>query len=191
MMKYDGTHATGKRMTRRIVVAAAATALAAVTGVGAAQAGTASTGAGAALPTCTAAGLAASLHQPLVSGMNHQGAVLELKNTSSRTCALLGYPGLGLENAQHKALTTRTDWGSTWYAGNPGKKLVELKPGQAAQAVLAWTHANTGTSGAAHAAYLEITPPASTTHKTVAFKNWADHGELAVTALAHHIAVTD
>ena len=190
MTKHHGAHATSNRMTRRIVVAAAATALVATTGAVAAQASTAAS-TGAALPTCTAAGLAASLHRTLAGGMMHQGTVLELKNTSSHTCALLGYPGLGLENAQHKPLTTHTGWGATWYAGNPGKKLIELKPGQAAQAVIAWTHANTGTSGAEHAAYLEVTPPASTTHKTIAFKNWADHGDLAVTALAHHITVTD
>jgi hypothetical protein len=40
-----------------------------------------------------------------------------------------------------------------------------------------------------HAAYLEITPPASTQHKTLALPQWVDHGDLSVTALAKHITV--
>jgi hypothetical protein len=193
MLKYQDSEAGPLGgVTRKIAAALAATALVSAAGVGVAQASTASSAnTAAALPTCSVTNLSASLNQALGGGMMHQGVVLQLKNTSSRTCALLGFPGLGLENAQHKPLTTHTAWGDTWYAKSPAKKAVELKPGQAAQAVIAWTHANTGTSGASHAAYLEVTPPASTAHKTLAFDNWVDGGDLDVTTLAPHITVTD
>jgi hypothetical protein len=177
----------GQRARRRAAVTLAAAALVGAAGAGVAMAAPAQ--AAAAVPTCTAAHLTASLHTPLAGGMNHQGVEVQLKNTGTVTCALLGYPGLGLENAQHKVLTSHVTWGSTWYAKDPGKKVIDLAPGQSAQALIAWTHANTGTSGAVHAAYLEVTPPAATTHKTLAFPEWVDNGDLAVTAVAHSITV--
>ncbi|MEW1642189.1 DUF4232 domain-containing protein [Streptomyces sp. NPDC091219] len=165
--------------------------MAAVAGLGlAAWAGPAQAATGATTPTCSAAALKATYGQQLGGGMNHEGVVIRLRNLSGKTCALRGYPGLGLENSAHKKLTTHTSWGSTWYAHDPGKKTLFLKDGQSAEAVVAWTHANTGTSGAVHASYLEITPPASTQHKTLAFPQWVDHGDLSVTALAGHIGVT-
>ncbi|MFG2962326.1 DUF4232 domain-containing protein [Streptomyces sp. NPDC048288] len=57
------------------------------------------------------------------------------------------------------------------YAKDPGKKTLVLKDGQSGEAVVAWTHADTGASGAVHASYLEITPPASTQHRTLAFRH--------------------
>ncbi|GAA5039077.1 DUF4232 domain-containing protein [Actinopolymorpha pittospori] len=189
----DGPRSTGVirgRLTRRVAAPLAAAALLSAAGAGVAQAAQ-PVNAAAALPTCTASSLTASLHNPLAGGMNHQGVELQLKNTGTRTCALLGYPGLGLENAQHQVLTSQVTWGSTWYAKDPGKKVISLRPGQFAQAVIAWSHANIGTSGAVHAAYLEVTPPAATTHKTLAFPEWVDNGDLSVTSVAHSIATTD
>ncbi|MEU2423100.1 DUF4232 domain-containing protein [Streptomyces sp. NPDC007851] len=178
---------TGRGLGRTLL---AVTALA---GLGLAWAGTAEAadaGTARATPTCSAGALKATFGQGLAGGMNHQGVVIRLRNLSGRTCVLRGYPGLGLENSAHKALTTHTHWGDTWYAKDPGKKTLVLKDGQSAEAVVAWTHANTGTSDAVHASYLEITPPASTRHKTLAFPEWVDHGDLSVTALARHIDVT-
>jgi hypothetical protein len=168
---------------RTVTVALAAVALAGTTATGIAQAAP-TTADVAQVPTCSASGLQVAVHSSLAGGMMHEGAVLQFKNASARTCALLGYPGLGLENAQHKALASKVSWGSTWYAKNPGKKVVDLKPGTTAQAVIAWTHANTGSSGASHAAYLEVTPPASTAHKTLKFDEWVDNGDLDATAVA-------
>ncbi|MGW7242080.1 DUF4232 domain-containing protein [Streptomyces sp. NPDC054804] len=180
-------HRTPRRIGRTVL------AVAAVAGLGLAWAGTAeaaSPSAAKSTPTCAAGALKATFGQQLAGGMNHQGVVIRLRNLSGKTCALRGYPGLGLENSAHHALTTHTHWGDTWYAKDPGKKTLVLKDGQSAEAVIAWTHANTGTSGAVHASYLEITPPASTKHKTLAFPQWVDHADLSVTALAKHINVT-
>ncbi|MGY5045075.1 DUF4232 domain-containing protein [Streptomyces sp. 900105755] len=181
----------GRRGLGRARLAGGAVALA---GLGLVWAGTANAATPAAAettPTCSEAALKATFGKQLAGGMNHEGVVITLRNLSGRTCALRGYPGLGLENSAHKAITTHTHWGDTWYAKDPGKKTLVLKDGQSAEAVVAWTHANTGTSGAAHSSYLEITPPASTKHKTLAFPRWVDHADLSVTALARHINVSD
>ncbi|MEW1780461.1 DUF4232 domain-containing protein [Streptomyces sp. NPDC086777] len=181
-------HRTDRRIGRTVLAAGAVAALG-LAWAGTAEAATPSTAK--ATPTCSAAALKATFGRQLAGGMNHQGVVITLRNLSGRTCALRGYPGLGLENAAHKAITTHTHWGNTWYAKDPGRKTLVLKDGQSAEAVVAWTHANTGTSGAVHASYLEITPPASTKHKTLAFPQWVDHADLSVTALARHINVSD
>ncbi|MEV5955090.1 DUF4232 domain-containing protein [Streptomyces sp. NPDC051987] len=182
---------TGRGLGRTVLAAAAVAALG-LAAAGTAEAASASgTITARTTPTCSAAALKATFGQGLAGGMNHQGVVIRLRNLSGKTCALRGYPGLGLENSRHKAITTHTHWGDTWYAKDPGKKTLVLRDGQSAEAVVAWTHANTGTSGAVHASYLEITPPASTKHKTLAFPQWVDHGDLSVTALARHIDVSD
>ncbi|GAA3098399.1 DUF4232 domain-containing protein [Streptomyces echinatus] len=180
-----------RRSDRRRHVVRTALAVATAAGLGIAGAGVARAGGAAApAPTCSVSGLTASFGETLAGGMNHQGVVLKLKNTGTRTCLLRGYPGLGLENASHRTLTSHTHWGDTWYARSPAKTTLTLRKGQSVEAVIAWTHANTGTSGAVHASYLQVTPPAATSHKTLKFPEWVDHGDLQVTALAYHIPVT-
>ncbi|MEU6442022.1 DUF4232 domain-containing protein [Streptomyces sp. NPDC047046] len=179
------------RIGRRIAAPLAALALTGAVGaVTMAQASASGTSAKAATPTCTTAGLSASLSKRLAGGMNHAGAILDLKNTSGHTCALRGYPGLGLQDANGKTLTSKTAWGSTWYAKDPGKTTLTLKNGERAQAVIAWTHANTGTPDARHAAKLVVTPPASTTHKTLKLDEWVDNGQLSVTPMAYAYKVS-
>ncbi len=113
--------------------------------------------------------------------MNHEGTYLRFENTSGKTCALRGYPGLGLEKAGHAKAATDVRWGSTYFAQDPGKKTVYLKNGASAWADLVWTH--TG-ADAVHAKYLEVTPPAATAHRTLAFDKIVDNGTLNVTSLS-------
>ncbi|MFD8425510.1 DUF4232 domain-containing protein [Streptomyces sp. NPDC059466] len=181
--------ARGSRRISRVVLAGAAVAGLGLAGTAAAQAAPGSVAK--ATPTCSAAALKATFGKELAGGMNHQGVVINLRNLSGRTCALRGFPGLGLENSAHKTLASHTTWGDTWYAASPAKKTLALKDGESAEAVISWSHANTGTAGAVHASYLEVTPPASTQHKTLAFPQWVDNGELKVTVLARHIAVNE
>jgi hypothetical protein len=180
-------HRTGRRFGGALLAAAAVAGLG-LTGAGAAQAAGSGSGT-ASIPTCSPAALRTTFGRQLAGGMNHEGVYLTFRNLSGTTCALRGFPGLGLEDANHRTLPTHTHWGDTWYAGNPGTRTLVLKDGESAEAVLAWTHVNTGTSDAVHASYLEITPPAATTHKTLAFPEWVDNGDLHVTALAKHIDV--
>jgi hypothetical protein len=189
--------AAGHRSRRGIGRAAPALAAVAVALAGLGPAGTTSaqaadTGAArgtASTPTCSPAALRTTFGRHLTGGMNHAGVVLRFRNLGGATCALRGYPGLGLEDARHHALPTHTHRGDTWYAADPGTRTLFLKDGEAAEAVVAWTHVNTGTPDAVHASYLEITPPAATTHRTSAFPEWVDNGDLHVTALARHIHV--
>ncbi|SEE28218.1 Protein of unknown function [Streptomyces sp. 2231.1] len=184
--------AAADRSERRRSLVRAALAVTAAAGLGITAAGVAGatgTGAAASTPTCSVAGLSASFGQQLAGGMNHQGVVLKLKNVGARTCLLRGYPGLGLENGTHRTLPSTTHWGDTWYAKSPAKSTLTLHRGQSAEAVVAWTHANTGTSDAVHASYLQVTPPAATSHKTLKFPQWVDNGDLNVTALAYRIPV--
>ncbi|MFI9808633.1 DUF4232 domain-containing protein [Streptomyces sp. NPDC052301] len=178
----------GRRLARATLAATTVVGLG-ITGAGVAQAGQAGATTGA--PTCAVSGLKASFGKGLAGGMNHQGVVIKLKNTSAHACLLRGYPGLGLEDSAHRTLPSTTHWGDTWYAKSPAKATLTLGTGQSVEAVMAWTHANTGTSDAVHAAYLEVTPPAATSHKTLKFPQWVDHGDLRVTALAYRIPVED
>lgn len=178
----------GRRVRRLAFPVAAAAALVATAGaVTVAQAASSGT---TATPTCATSGLSASLGKSLGGGMMHEGTVLKLKNTTGHTCLLRGYPGLGLEDSSHHALTSKTTWGGTYYAQDPGKKTLTLKAGQSAEAVIAWTHANTGTSDATHARYLVVTPPASKTHKSVKLDSWVDSGRMNVTSMAYSVKVT-
>lgn len=179
---HRSTSAARGRIARR--AAGAGLALLAAAGTGVAGAGTAQAAGNTSVPTCTTSGLTASFGQKLAGGMNHQGVVLKLKNTSGHSCALRGYPGLGLENSGHRTLSSSVQWGDTWYAGDPGKKTLTLGNGESAEAVVSWTHANEGTSDARHAAYLQVTPPANTDHKTLKFPEWVDNGRLQITALS-------
>ncbi|MEU6776789.1 DUF4232 domain-containing protein [Streptomyces sp. NPDC046759] len=176
-----------RRRLVRATLAVTAVAGLGIAGAGAAQA--AGTRATTATPTCAVSALSASFGEELGGGMNHQGVVVKLKNTGTHTCLLRGYPGLGLENAAHRTLHSTTHWGDTWYAKSPPKTTLTLRKGAVAEAVISWTHADTGTSDAVHAAYLEVTPPAATSHKTLKFPQWVDFGDLRVTALAYRIPV--
>ena len=60
------------------------------------------------------------------------GFILTLTNTGSGACSLKGYPGLGLQNARHHTVRSRTHWGSTYFAADPGRHLIVLSPGETA-----------------------------------------------------------
>ncbi|WP_367140100.1 MULTISPECIES: DUF4232 domain-containing protein [Streptomyces] len=177
-----------------LTAAASAAAIAVVAALGAA--GTASAAPTAApttagkTPTCDVSGLKALLtdkggHQ---NGMSHEGTVLVLTNTSDRTCALRGYPGLQLEDAQHNAVTTNTTWGSTYFIPDPGKNTLLVRPGGSAEAALAWAHADAPRM--VRAGYLRVTPPASRGFLTIPFERIVTNGDLSVTAFARSIDVS-
>ena len=134
---------------------------------------------------CTTSDLRVSLNGSASDSLSHAaGLILTLTNSSRHTCALDGYPGLGLLNSRHQVLHTVTHWGSTFYANDPGRRLVDLAPGQTARASLAWTQAG---SSAVSASYLDVTPPDSTAHLTISFRQHIDGGDLDVTALARTV----
>jgi Protein of unknown function (DUF4232) len=136
----------------------------------------------AAVAACTTSDLRVSLDGSASDSLSHAaGVILTLTNSSRHTCALDGYPGLRLLNSRHQVLHTVTRWGSTFYANDPGRRLVDLAPGQSAKASLAWTQAGSSTISAS---YLDVTPPDTTAHLTISFRQHIDSGDLDVTALA-------
>lgn len=136
-------------------------------------------------PRCATSDLKVSLKTAEgQAGMGHAGEFLRIENTDSTTCALIGYPGLGLETSGHHAVSTEADWGPTYFDPDSTKATVYLQSGDSAWADLAWTQ--TGTD-AVHSAYLEVTPPNATTHQTVSFSQVVDNGRLQVTALSDSV----
>ena len=168
-----------------------ATALASPAPVASASA-TARSAAATAVPRCLENELTAGLYgyEGSTQGRNRQGGfILTLTNDSQQSCAVYGYPGLGLQNASHHVLRSKTHWGSTLFARDPGPHTIVLSPGETASASV--TFAYVGASHALHAAYLEITPPNGYDHAVVPIPDGLGNisdGNLYVTAMARHTA---
>jgi hypothetical protein len=178
---------TALRMTRTTLTAlAAATALAAGGGT-VALAGTA--GSAAAVPRCRAGSLATGLYgyeTGNYDGKGQGGFILTLTNTSGGACSVNGYTGLGLQNARHRAVRSRTHWGPTYFAPDPGRHLIVLSPGETASASIGFVY---GSRRTVRASYLEITPPNAYDHAMVSIPDGVgtiSNGNLYVTAMARH-----
>jgi hypothetical protein len=141
----------------------------------------------AAVAACATSDLRVSADGAASDSLGHAvGTELVLTNSSRHTCALHGYTGLQLLDSRHQALPTVTRQGSTFYAIDSGRRPVELAPGQAARAALAWTAAGRSTVSAS---YLEVAPPGSATHVTISFRKLVDGGHLDVTAVAGTVSL--
>jgi hypothetical protein len=181
-------------MKARMAVAAVGCAAALAAGATAAlasQDGSAATARAAAtdsaVPRCVTEQLSAGLHGSQ-AGLGNRGFILTLTNTGNSSCALYGYPGLGLENASHRVLPSHTRWGSTYFDTDPGRSLIVLSPGETASADVAY-FSGTGGPTDSVATYLEVTPPNAYLHLTVRIPGAPvriDRGRLSVTAMARH-----
>ena len=180
------------RMTRTLMMIAAAAAALGGTSAGAALAAT-STPAAAAVrlaPRCEPQNLSASLRGPQSAAGYREGVILTLTNTGQRSCSLDGYPGLGLLDRAHRAVPSHTFWGPTWFDPDPGRQLIVLSPGETASADLAWT-SGALLGHAVFAAYLIVTPPDDFGHLVIPLSRPiveipVFRGDLHVTALARH-----
>ena len=116
-----------------------------------------------AVPRCVEKNLttAAASYQ---NGGDQAGIVLRLTNTGTAPCSLYGYPGLGVEDGTHHGMPSKTHWGSTYFANDPGPRLIILAPGQSATSSVAfaggWPH-----KGWAY--FLEVTPPNAYDHAVI------------------------
>jgi len=101
---------------------------------------------------------------------------------------MYGYPGLGLEDGAHHVLASRTHWGPTYFAHDPGPSLIVLAPGQAASASVALS---AGTQDTPMATYLEITPPNDYVHALIvlSYGTGISSGDLHVTAMSLHTKI--
>jgi hypothetical protein len=174
-----------RRLTGVAAIACAATLIPV-----ASLAATASPAAGTAVPRCLESNLATGLYgyeSGNYDGQGQGGFILTLTNTGSMACSLKGYPGLGLENARHHTVRSRTHWGSTYFAADPGRHLIVLSPGETASASIGFVYA--GPRKAAHATYLEVTPPNAYDHAVITIPDgigMISTPDLYVTAMARH-----
>jgi hypothetical protein len=141
------------------------------------------------VPRCLQHNLAAGLYgyeSGYYDGRGQGGFILTLTNTGGAACSLTGYPGLGLQNSRHHDVRSRTHWGPTYFARDPGRHLIVLSPGETASASIAFVY--TGRN-AAHATYLEVTPPNAYRHAVIAIPGGIGKistPDLYVTAMARH-----
>jgi Protein of unknown function (DUF4232) len=180
------------RMTRKLMMIAAVAAALGGTSAGAALAATSTPAATAARPAprCEPQDLSASLYGQQSAPRDRGGVILTLTNTGQRSCFLDGYPGLGLQDRNHRAVASHTFWGPTWFDPDPGRQLIVLSPGETASADLAWT-SGALLGHAVFAAYLVVTPPDDFGHLVIPLSRPAAaipvyRGDLHVTALARH-----
>lgn len=114
-------------------------------------------------PRCTAAALALS-----VAGT--QGAAgtfeltLQLRNTSSTTCTLQGYPGAQLYDAKNMALPTNVVRGGSYSFTDFAPSLVTLAAGASAYLNMAYSDVPTGSEQCPTAESMWVTPPDDVDH---------------------------
>lgn len=162
-----------------IALATATAALAATAGTAAAT-----TTAASSVPLCITESLSASLRGEETAKGSWVGYILTLTNEGSKSCSLYGYPGVGLENAQHHTVSSHTAWSSTVFDADQGRHLIILSPGETASASFAF---RTGTnSDSVNASYLEVTPPNAVDHLATPLSARIYHGDLYVTSVATH-----
>ena len=86
-----------------------------------------------------------------------------------------------------QAVRSRTHWGPTYFAPDPGRHLIVLSPGETASASIGFVYAGSGK--AAHATYLEVTPPNAYRHAVITIPDGIGKistADLYVTAMARH-----
>jgi hypothetical protein len=140
-----------------------------------------------AVPRCHQGKLVAGLYGH-ENASDQGGFILTLTSNSQESCSLDGYPGLGLQDASHQALTSHVHWGSTVFAPDPGRRLIVLSPGETLSASISFGYTS---KYPLHAVYLEITPPGAYRHLVIAIPDGTgngSNGNLYVTALARHTA---
>jgi len=110
---------------------------------------------------------------------------LGFRNVGPHACFVYGYPGLGLEDANHRAKHSRVTWGSTVARRDPRPHRVVLPRGRAAFVNLSYSDVPVGRERCGPSAWLEVTPPDERTHRLVPFGGLVcNYGHLTVTALS-------
>jgi hypothetical protein len=141
--------------------------------------------------------LSASLHGYQTGyqfGQRYQstaGFLLTLTNVSNQSCTVDGYPGLQLLNSSKQPIPTKTVWGSTYFDTDPGASALSLSPGETVSADIAFTvrSASTPLYLPQASSYLEVTPPNSYQHFTLAMPRGPVYvwpSTVTVTCMARH-----
>jgi hypothetical protein len=131
---------------------------------------------------CTAADLSAR-RNPAPGGLGHAGFILVLRNASSHTCALTGYPGLQRLTTSGRRVLTHVRRGTGYLFRDRGPMRVVLRPGATASDGVEWRSAALGSRACRTSQRLEVTPPDATRHLTIRAAVNACGGRISVTAL--------
>jgi hypothetical protein len=137
-------------------------------------------GSGGGTSRCTAADLSVEItYQSAVAPAQTASWLLTASNTSSRSCAVNGYPSFGLEDAS----------GSLWsdsrtqYVRHPGAPMkIILKPGRTAFAGVKWAVCGSGDLVGG----LVMTPPGDTEHVKVTVNTDSDSERLKLFRVCSH-----
>jgi hypothetical protein len=89
----------------------------------------------------------------------HMARLFRLHNHSSRTCSLIGYPGVQLVDARGRALPTHAEWAPAGFLGSQPKHVIELRPGANAYFAIEWAEIPTGSQACPVASAVRIIPP--------------------------------
>ncbi|MGH9070319.1 MAG: DUF4232 domain-containing protein [Acidimicrobiales bacterium] len=102
------------------------------------------------------------------AGTGHIGQVFTFTNTSSATCTMYGYPGLGMLNSSGQAITTNVLRTPSVVVQPETPTTVSLAPGKQASFLLGYEdQTGFGNSTCPSSASLEITPPNDYSHLVV------------------------
>lgn len=118
------------------------------------------------------------------AGAGQRSVDLVLRNASSQTCDVFGYPGMQLLGPNGQAVPTNVvrNTGST-------PKLVTLAPGASAVSTLAWTAISSGSEGSPcepTADHAQVTPPDEQTQLVVGWTNGMVCAQGNIQATAFH-----
>jgi hypothetical protein len=83
---------------------------------------------------------------------------------------------------------SHTHWGPTYFAHDPGRHRIVLSPGETASASIGFVYTSKSNQ-AAHATYLEVTPPNAFNHAVIKIPNGVGQTskrDVYVTAMARH-----
>jgi hypothetical protein len=139
------------------------------------------------VPRCLEGSLATRVSGYQIGGGQY-GIILKLTNAGTASCSLYGYPGLGLEDGNHRVLPSQTHWGPTYFAHDPGPSLIILSPGQSATSSVAfaggWPHQG-------WAWFLEVTAPNAYDHAVIplSYGTGGGGGGIHATAMARHTTI--
>jgi hypothetical protein len=132
-------------------------------------AATTTTSAGGATTTTAASGTVACATSQLaasLAGGNGAAGTIEttvaLRNNSSRTCVLAGYPALQMVDAQGSAVPTKTVNGGSYAFTKWAQTVVSIAPGQSGSFNIGYSDVPMGSeTSCPSSAALRITPPAN------------------------------
>ena len=175
-----GTMTITARTARSTVTAAASAAVLAAALTAAAVPASASAHA----PRCRNGQVAIVLEHPVAQG-GSSGWTVVLQDKARAACTISGYPHLGLAGRHGQRLRSTTQDGPTYFHGDPGARKVTLRPGQFADAWLAY--GTVSGPGSVHAHSLTIRMAGAVEHKAAILSGGTvtiTRGVLNVTAWA-------